>query len=138
MRCDGVQKGKRYVPVAIVIPGLDGNREFQRSTMLGAGVGDGWPTDRERTGDDRKGDQPAPDKQRVPVRHFQSEWLLSHLRRAHPGCKKGALWSPRRAIGFGASARVRTARRAGPSLAVSWAARRQPADARRYTARRSP
>src|SRR5215813_8893429 len=124
MRRDGVQEGKRYIGMTIVIPGLDGNREFQRSAMLWADIGNGWPTDREHTSDDSKDAQPAPpDKQRVPVRYFQSEWLLHHLRRAHPGCKKGALCSPRRAIGFGAFARVRTARRAGLSLAVSSVAR---------------
>src|SRR6516165_12458088 len=38
MRRDGVQESKGYVAVTIVIAGLDGDRELERSAVFGAGV----------------------------------------------------------------------------------------------------
>src|SRR4029077_5519088 len=88
MRCDRVQEGKGYIAVTIVIAGLDGDREFERSAVFGSGVGDGWRTDREHAGDDSKADPPPVCRQRDPMQNFHSEGLL-HLHRADPRCRKG-------------------------------------------------
>src|SRR5271168_2375539 len=88
MRCDGVQESKRYVAVTIVIAGLDGNREFECSAVLGASVGDGRPADGEKGGGDNKVDQAALGQHRSRATDFHNEGLF-HLRGGPSKVPKG-------------------------------------------------
>src|SRR6516162_872891 len=89
MRCDGVQESKGYVAVTIVIAWLDGDREFERSAVLGAGIGDGRPADGEDGGgDDGKSDEAPPGQHRRQEKHHHSEGLF-HLHRAPSTVPKG-------------------------------------------------
>ena len=54
-----MQKSKGYVAVTIVIAGLDGNREFECSSVLGDSVGETRPADGEKESADNKADQAA-------------------------------------------------------------------------------